>query len=164
MFSNQQTIGYALLFTFIAYIGFIGIFGADLISFAVNQHVLVKFFLYYITQTYFIIFLLAGIFVGYSRGKFWQGLSGGILINFAADFVSFPHCVLRTGFVPPDVAPNLLLCSDTIFIGFFSSFLPFWLSYYLYYLILPILLVILAFELLGLNGFIRHFKKGVKLK
>jgi len=160
MFSKQQTIGYALLFTFIVYIAFIGIFGSDLINFAVNQHILVQLFLYYMTQTSFILILLAATFVGQSRGKFWEGLSAGILINFAADFVSFPHCVLKTGLVSPLVAPNLVLCSDSIVIGFLASFLPFWVAYYLYYVITPILFTILAFELLGLNGFIKHFKNG----
>lgn len=160
MFSKQQTIGYALLFTFIVYIGFIGIFGSDLINFAKDQHVFVQLFLYYVTQTYFILTLLTAVFIGQSRGRFWHGLSAGLLINFAADFVSFPHCVLKTGFVSPDVAPNLLLCSDTIIISLLNSFLPFGISYYLYYLVAPILFTILAFKLLGLNGFLKHFKKG----
>lgn len=150
---KNKTLGYILLVFLIFYTILIGIFADNISNYAVNQNPIIQEILYYLTQTQFILILIGTTYIGILHKRVVAGVSAGILIDLFSDMTSFPHCVLKTGFIAN--APNLSLCSDTIFIRWTDTFLTHSMSYAIYYYILPVIFLIIAFELLGSTKFLK---------
>lgn len=153
----KKSVGYLILFFLLAYIFVVGFYGDAIADYSTNQSSIIQLILYYATQTQFVIILIGSVYVGSLSGRILGGIGAGFLIDIASDMSSTPHCVLSSGFIQN--APNLALCSDTIYIQWMDNILPHVISFSLYYYIIPIILVFLAFEMLGVTGFIKYFKR-----
>lgn len=152
---KNVALGFGILFFIIFYILIIGVYADKIADFATNQPSLIQLFLYYVTQTQFIIIFIGTFYVAMIlKKKILHGIGAGILIDLATDMSSTPHCVLSSGFISN--APNLTLCSDTIYIRWLDAIFPHIISYSLYYWILPIIFIVLAFELLGVTKFTKY--------
>ena len=156
--ARSRAVAYTILISLLAYILAIGIYGDALAIFASQQDSIFQLILYYLTQTQFVIIFIGALYVGILRKRVVGGIGAGILIDIASDMNSTPHCVLSTGFVQN--APNLTLCSDTIYIHWLSAIMPFSWAYNLYYWIIPAIFVVVAFEMLGITGFLKYFRGG----
>ena len=155
--SNQRVTAFLILFFAIAYIFVVGFWGDAIATWATSQSSIIQLLIYYATQPPFIIILFGALYIGNIKKRVARAFTGGLLIDIAADIVSTPHCVLSSGFVAN--APNLTLCSDTVYIHWLDYILPHAVSYNFYYWILPIILVVLSLELLGVTKFIKYFTK-----
>lgn len=149
--NEKKIFGYFVLVGLVIYVLATGIFGDIIANFAYTQIGIVQLIFYYFTQTQFVIIFIGTIYIGILKKKILGGIGAGFLINFASDMVSTPRCVMSSGFIQN--APNLALCSDTVYIRWLDYILPHGLSYALYYYIIPVILIFIAFELVGITKF-----------
>lgn len=159
---KRTTIGLLLLVGLIVYTIVLAVWGDAIAIWSANQNLGIQLLTYYLTQSQFVLIFVGTIFVGniILQKSLLKGTIAGLLVSTATDFSSSPRCVLQSGFVQN--APNIQLCSDSIVISFFDSFLPHIVSYYIFYLVLPIIFLIIAADLLGLSGFARELIGKVK--